>query len=171
MWVPTLLRLAAKESTPLPLGVIFACFMICIAAGGDLFGLACSDTKLLRVETFALVVLVVAALSMLVPALSPSFAPTLASFLVLETGVGAFGAAAATMRSKYIPDHLQSAVMNLSRVPLNILVVAGTTLADILAPKPAFLTVAGAFGLAAVTQLVLVARTLSPSTTKATKSE
>lgn len=160
MWVPTLLGRYTSQPA-LPMGLVFACFMVCIAAGGELFGLFVGDHRALlfkgNVEVFSFVLLVVAALSMLVPApANASFENTLAAFLLLELCVGAFNGCAATMRSKYIPDQLQGAVMNLSRVPLNILVVAGTTLAANKPPQVSFPIVATAFAVGAALQVALI---------------
>ncbi|KAJ8612095.1 hypothetical protein CTAYLR_002422 [Chrysophaeum taylorii] len=158
MWVPTLL---GKYDGALPMGLVFACFMISIAAGGELFGLLVADANALvfkgRVERFAFFVLAAASAAMIVP--SPpgaSFAATLASFLVLEVCVGTFNGCAATMRSKYIPDALQGSIMNVSRIPLNLLVVAGTTMADIAPPTVTFSVVSATFALGALLQLLLI---------------
>ncbi|KAJ1449697.1 hypothetical protein M885DRAFT_622331 [Pelagophyceae sp. CCMP2097] len=156
MWVPTLMRLYGGAGG-LPTGLVFACFMVAVTIGGEAFGaLAGSSDAKFSVEHVALGVLGVASVSMLVAALSSSFAVVLTSFLALEACVGAFNGCAATMRSRYIPDAVQSAVMNLSRVPLNALVVAGTTVADAAPPKIAFLTVAAMLGAGAFFQLRLI---------------
>lgn len=159
MWVPTLM--AKYSHGNLPTGLVFASFMVCIATGGELFGLIVSDPKAIllkgSVELFSFMVLVVAAASMLAPALnSSSFNVTLGACCVLEICVGAFGGCAATMRSKYIPDAVQSAVMNISRVPLNILVVSGTTLAAVAPPHITFPIISTTFALGAVLQLGLI---------------
>ena len=52
------------------------------------------------------------------------------AFLVLEVTVGMFNSCGATLRSRYYPDDQQSSIMNVFRVPLNLLVVIGTKLSD-----------------------------------------
>ena len=44
--------------------------------------------------------------------------------------VGMFNSCGATLRSKYYPDEIQSSVMTVFRLPLNLLVVVGTKLTD-----------------------------------------
>ena len=56
--------------------------------------------------------------------------------------MGCFNACAGTMRSRYIPEDVQAAVMNLGRVPLNLLVVGGTYLSDAAPAQVAFAAVA-----------------------------
>ena len=46
--------------------------------------------------------------------------------------VGLFNPVAGTLRSKYVPDHLQGAILNIFRLPLNTVVVAGTYATDVL---------------------------------------
>eukprot|EP00964_Phaeocystis_antarctica_P148566 scaffold115463_cov41-Phaeocystis_antarctica.AAC.1 len=69
--------------------------------------------------------------------------------------VGAFQPCIATHRSKYVPDAQQSTVNNLFRLPLNILVAAGTMLSDHLPPHRIFAVCAAAHALATICQLRL----------------
>lgn len=73
-----------------------------------------------------------AALSMAMPLwlISYDFWSLLYAFLLLEMMVGVFNSCGGMLRSQYYPEHLQSSVMSVFRVPLNILVVVGTTMAD-----------------------------------------
>jgi hypothetical protein len=48
------------------------------------------------------------------------------AFCVFEACCGAFGPACATLRSRVIPGHLFSTILNLYRITLNMAVVAGT---------------------------------------------
>mmetsp|Transcript_19752 Transcript_19752/g.60869 ORF Transcript_19752/g.60869 Transcript_19752/m.60869 type:complete len:118 (+) Transcript_19752:3-356(+) len=94
------------------------------------------------------------------PQLFPSlnnFHCQLASFLVLEACVGCFNGCAATMRATYIPEDVQAAVMNLNRVPLNVLVVTGTYVADYAPAQVAFGAVGVAFLMGAALQGALIA--------------
>lgn len=67
---------------------------------------------------------------MAVPVLKFEFWWVMGSFLVLEAMVGMFNGCGATMRSKYFPESMQSSIMSVFRLPLNVLVVAGTKLTD-----------------------------------------
>jgi len=135
MWVPTLLRVVPNGV--LPTGIVFSCFMICITIGGILFKWMLSITS---VERGSVMVFLAAALAMLVPIYTTDYKAILGAFLVIEVVVGMFYACAATMRSEYIPDHLQSSIMNIFRLPLNILVVVGTKMSDQADPSMVFFT-------------------------------
>ena len=134
VWVPTVLKTAPPTHVDLvdgsvvansapPLGLVFAAFMVCITLGGMLFS---PLTNLLGLEWATVLITALSALAMVVPCVTDNFAAVLAAFLVLEACVGCWFACSATMRSKYIDDKLQSSVMTIFRVPLNILVVIGT---------------------------------------------
>jgi predicted MFS family arabinose efflux permease len=148
MWVPTLLGLT-KE--PLPTGLVFSCFMCCITIGGLLFERA----KAVPVEKLAIGVFALAALSVAIPVVSRDFTVVFISFLGVELAVGMFFPCGGTLRSRYIPDELQGSAMNLCRLPLNILVVVGTKLTDLVAMPTVFAVCASWFALGLVCQGVL----------------
>ena len=75
-------------------------------------------------------VYIVAALAMLVPVFIFEFWWVFSAFLVLEASVGMFNSCGATLRSRYYPEGLQSSIMSVFRLPLNLLVVIGTKLTD-----------------------------------------
>ena len=58
------------------------------------------------------------------------FPTMLASFLVFEMTVGASFASMATLLSQSIPQELQGTIMNIFRVPLNVIVCMGTYLSN-----------------------------------------
>ena len=132
MWVPTILKVAPSEP-PVPLGLVFASFMVCITIGGGLF------TPLLEafsVEVTTVLICACAATTMLVPVLTEDFALVFAAFLVLEACVGCWFACSGTLRSSYIPETLQSSIMTVFRIPLNLLVITGTKVGHALPPVP-----------------------------------
>lgn len=125
MWVPSLL--AVNPGGALPTGLVFSAFMLAMTLGGMLFGL------LLPVfpggaEGLCVFVYAVAALAMAVPIFCFDFWSVLICFLVLESMLGMFNSCGATLRSRYYPEALQSSVMSVFRLPLNLLVVVGTLL-------------------------------------------
>ncbi|CAJ1341455.1 unnamed protein product [Effrenium voratum] len=133
MWVPTML--GALNGRPLPTGLVFSSFMTCMSLGGLLF----SPQLLLGImsaEQLAVGVFLVGAAALAVPVFSSGLIPVLLSFIVFETCVGLFFPCLGLLRSKVIPDAIQGSVMNIFRVPLNILVVVGTKLTDIYPPVP-----------------------------------
>lgn len=150
MWVPTMLRVVPEGN--LPTGIVFSCFMICITIGGILFKWMLNITT---VERGSILVFLAAAVAMLVPIYTNNYMYVLAAFLVIEVVVGMFYACAATMRSEYIPDALQSSIMNIFRLPLNILVVVGTKMSDSANPNLVFATCAIWFAGASFLQWLL----------------
>ena len=125
-WVPTLIAIVPDNN--LPTGLVFSSFMLCITAGGIVYKWS---LKFMDVGKVSIFIFLLAALSMIVPIYyKDNYLYTLIAFLVMELCVGMFNACAATMRSEYIPDELQSSIMNIFRIPLNLLVVIGTFLAE-----------------------------------------
>jgi len=158
MWVPTMLKLVPDGN--LPTGLVFSSFMVCITIGGQLFG---SALRAVPVGVAAAGVYAAAAAAMAVPALCPAaLAPVFAAFLVVEMCVGAFFVCGGTLRSQIFPDALQSSIMSVFRLPLNLLVVVGTKLADAAAPRVVFLTTASWFAAALALQLLLLAARRPP---------
>jgi len=125
MWVPVMFSVAPNGQVPT--GLVYASLMAAIAIGGCILshiqklGDAGPSDETIGVGLFA-----VAAVSMAVPALYPTLYPTLFAFLVFEACVGVYDGVSGLTRSKYIPDNQMGAIMNVFRVPLNILVVVGT---------------------------------------------
>jgi MFS transporter, MFS domain-containing protein family, molybdate-anion transporter len=129
MWVPSLLVLKDAVGGTIPTGLVFSAFMLSMSLGGMLFGL------LLPVfpggaEGLCVFVYLVAAASMAVPLVCFEFWYLIVAFLVLEAMVGMFNSCGATLRSRYYPEGLQSSIMSVFRLPLNLLVVVGTMLTD-----------------------------------------
>lgn len=126
MWVPTMFSVLG--GSPLPTGLVFSSLMACISLGGLLFT---TMSSVVGVESGMVGIFAAGAASLCIPVLRKDLSSVLASFFVFETCVGMMGPAAGVMRSKVIPDAVQGSVMNLFRVPLNILVVVGTKLTDL----------------------------------------
>ena len=93
---------------------------------------------------------------MVVPSLCLSFGsgscfyPVLASFVMVEMSIGLFSPAAGLCRAKYIPSGMQGAIMNIYRLPLNLLVVLGTRATDVWPPERCFFAVSACFFVSAV---------------------
>jgi len=161
MWVPTML--GALQGRPLPTGLVFSSFMTCMSLGGLLF----SKSFLLGIasaEQLAVGVFLVAAAALTVPVFSSSLIPILISFIIFETCVGIFFPCLGLLRSKVIPDSIQGSVMNIFRVPLNILVVVGTKLTDIYPTHTVFSIIITWLLLGAALQVALVFAMKSPAT-------
>ena len=148
MWVPTLLTIDPPGGVPT--GCVFSAMMMSITIGGMLYPplqgffsrYIISDR--LAPEACASFVYLLAAASMGVPAVSLSHTSsdtlnvTIISFLIVEGCVGLFMPVAGTLRSKYVPDALQGAILNIFRLPLNAVVVAGTYATDVFEPTLLF---------------------------------
>jgi len=161
MWVPTML--GALQGRPLPTGLVFSSFMTCMSLGGLLF----SPSFLLGIasaEQLAVGVFLVGAAALTVPVFSSSLIPILISFIIFETCVGIFFPCLGLLRSKVIPDSIQGSVMNIFRVPLNILVVVGTKLTDIYPTHTVFSIIITWLLLGAALQVALVFAMKSPAT-------
>ena len=65
--------------------------------------------------------LILAAISMVLPAVFPSV--TLAAFNMFEVTCGVYYPTISTLRSAYFPDATRASVMNIFRIPLNVVVV------------------------------------------------
>jgi len=78
------------------------------------------------------------------------------SFLVFELCVGLFMPVAGTLRSKYAPDALQGAILNIFRLPLNAIVVLGTYAMDYLEPSLVYKLISRCLLLAALLQASLI---------------
>jgi MFS transporter, MFS domain-containing protein family, molybdate-anion transporter len=167
MWVPTLLKMDPVDG--LPTGCVFSSLMMAITMGGLIFPVLHGAISWLTQtdsasELCAALVYFVAGLSMTIPAYCVGssgadglcFEYVIASFLVVEFCVGLFMPVAGTLRSKYVPDALQGAILNIFRLPLNAVVVAGTYATDIFPTAVVYRFVSGSFVLAAALQITMV---------------
>jgi hypothetical protein len=151
-----------------PTGCVFSAMMMSITIGGMVYRplqtLISTSlvSKRMAPEMCASFVYFMAAASMAIPAtcLSQSsdscFGRIIVSFMVVECCVGLFMPVAGTLRSKYVPDALQGAILNIFRLPLNAVVVSGTYAADVMEVSFVFKLISGSFFAAAVLQLSLM---------------
>ena len=115
MWTPAL---AKDETTKIPHGLIFACFMIACSLGGTLFGLVAS----MPAYRLLFFVYAGAAMCMCVPMVTEEPGPIMGAFIGFELLVGLFWPAIGTLRSEQVPEHCRATVINLFRMPLNLIV-------------------------------------------------
>jgi len=118
MWTPAL------ESTtvfPIHHGWIFACFMICVLIGSHLFGYLLE--KGYSVERSAMIMFIVAATSLVIPAFIQVHSVRLIAFFSFEICVGIFWPTMGMLRGRYVPEDVRATVMNFFRIPLNLIVV------------------------------------------------
>jgi len=165
MWVPTLLSLNPPGG--LPTGCVFSSLMIAITVGGVLFPpLQQLIAKLFPSfnvsELAGALIYLIASISMIIPSICVSslgslcFQRILLSFVLVEMCVGLFMPIAGTLRTKYVPDALHGAILNIFRLPLNAIVVIGTYATDVLPASQVFMFVSGCFFTAALIQATMV---------------
>jgi MFS transporter, MFS domain-containing protein family, molybdate-anion transporter len=117
LWGPVL----EKGGASTPFGLIFASFMVCIMIGSILFRLAVREKY--SVEAIIQPVLLVAALALALPSFVKNNYLAFWTFNVFELCCGLYFPAIGTIRSKYVPEETRATVMNIFRVPLNLIVV------------------------------------------------
>jgi len=186
MWVPTLLSLDPPGG--LPTGCVFSALMMAITIGGILFPplqnfLAKNVVQEHNAEEAAsTIIYIVASIAMAFPAwciskLSdgsggsmPCLEICLVSFVLVELCVGLFMPVAGTLRSKYVPDNLQGAILNIFRLPLNAIVVLGTRATDVMAPHYVFMLVSTLFLSAGLLQATMISSKVAVSTSSKKKN-
>lgn len=180
MWVPTLLSMDPPGGVPT--GCVFSSLMIAITMGGLFFPVMhkfvtkslSSAKKEKSCEVTASLIYAIASASMAVPAsclagvssANVCFEMVLISFVIVEFTVGLFNPVAGTLRSKYVPDNLQGGILNIFRLPLNAVVVAGTHATDIFPAHQVFMLVSVCFMAAALIQSTMIWGSSSSSKTK-----
>lgn len=171
MWVPTLLSMDPPGGVPT--GCVFSSLMMSITMGGMMFPVVHALVSKINVryssassssEMTAALIYGLASACMSIPAhclctssdASTCFDRILASFVVVEFSVGLFNPVAGTLRSKYVPDNLQGGILNIFRLPLNAIVVAGTYATDVLPTYQVYMVVSACFMGAALLQATLI---------------
>ncbi|KRX65130.1 Major facilitator superfamily domain-containing protein 5 [Trichinella sp. T9] len=124
-WTPVLTAAVLNSPDPkdrfLPHGLVFASFMICIMIGSSVFKLM---ANIWRPEFFMKYIFLCAAASLTFPVflcLNSLF--VFMGFAIFEICVGVFWPASSFMRSVHVPEKARSTVMNIFRIPLNLVVV------------------------------------------------
>lgn len=177
MWVPTLLSM--KPPGGLPTGCVFASMMMAITIGGMMFPPIQSfisfyiSPKGKASELCATLVYLTAFASMSIPAyvfskenVPGGFSLVIVAFMMTECCVGLFMPVAGTLRSKYVPDALQGAILNIFRLPLNVFVVTGTHATDVFEASVVFQLVSAWFLGAALLQISFLRGGEKTTTTK-----
>ena len=97
-----------------------------------------------------------AAFTMLLPIYFKTLPYLMFAFLLFEVCVGAFFPAMAVLRSKVLPSTGLSTIMNIFRVPLNIIVVSGTKATDLWTSDNVFLLCFACHAAALVCQFLMI---------------
>jgi len=117
MWTPAVDSIAPREINH---GWMFANFMLSCMIGTEIFSRV---SKTVTVEKCLIIVLSCASATMFLSAQFASYHLRVGMFCLFELCVGAYWPAIGMQRSKYIPDQIKSTVMNMFRVPLNLIVI------------------------------------------------
>ena len=150
LWTPAL---ETRGHTSIPHGVIFSSFMVCVLIGSTIFG---HLVKLgFKIEHFTAHMLAVACLALVLPAFTSNHVARLSAFCVFEACCGIYWPALGTMRSRYIPEEVRASVMNIFRLPLNLLVVSVLSKISEMEETSAYLLVGGFLCCGALVQVVL----------------
>jgi len=122
MWTPALEEAGlAVGMKKIPHGLIFAIFMVCCMIGSML--VKEFESRNITPSVYMTYMLPVAALSILPGVLNLGFWQQLTGFAVFEGCVGIYFPTWGTLRGGIIPENLRATIMNLYRVPLNLIVV------------------------------------------------
>jgi MFS family permease len=119
MWTP-MLQESGGENYELPYTLIFVSFMFCNIIGSLLY------LHLLRrtsPENITRLVYIISALALLIPFFFVSIPMLLLSFFTFQICCGINTPSIGTLKSKYVPEHTRSAVLNLIQVPERFLLV------------------------------------------------
>mmetsp|Transcript_269 Transcript_269/g.455 ORF Transcript_269/g.455 Transcript_269/m.455 type:complete len:482 (-) Transcript_269:135-1580(-) len=122
MWTPAL----ASEPSP-PYGTIFSTFMMSCMLGSQVFEVLLASGK----RTPQRVMVLVFALSAVALAIGPITSlfgvsatfPRYCGFLLFEVCVGVYFPAIGTLKSQIVPEAYRSAIYNIFRIPLNVIVL------------------------------------------------
>ena len=132
MWTPALKTPEESEaelkgltldvSTSQYLGLIFACFMVCVMVGSSIFKLVSADKGALYKIPLTLHTVAFGCM-LLVTVFFEYKLIVYLMFLIFEISVGVFYPAYGMIKSEKLPEEIRSSVMNIFRIPLNAFVV------------------------------------------------
>jgi len=129
VWTPTLENSIAIESRNnnkeriLDYGWIFADFMIsCLI--GTLITSVMYKKHHWKSENICLLLIIISCFMMFLLITTQYYEIQLLSFLMFEVAVGMYFPVIGNLRSFYIPDEYRATIMNIFRIPLNLIVVA-----------------------------------------------
>ncbi|KAH8601190.1 hypothetical protein B0O99DRAFT_736423 [Bisporella sp. PMI_857] len=127
-WTPALAATQVPSSPPLPLGMIFACFMASVMLGSLIFNTIVSKLNLISHSRLLTIIFATASSSLLIPILTSSQPITFWAFCVFEACVGMYWPSLGYLKGRYIEDGMRARVYGILRVPLNVFVVVALSL-------------------------------------------
>ncbi|KAJ1557558.1 Molybdate-anion transporter [Nowakowskiella sp. JEL0078] len=110
-----------KVKNGIPWGIIFGSFMVSIMIGSIIFRvLTKSGWSHERVVRLAFGI---GAISLIIPVLTNGLLANYTAFNVFEFTCGLYFPSIGTLRGKFIPEEMRATIMNVFRIPLNLIVV------------------------------------------------
>merc|ERR1712228_656457 len=103
-------------------GMIFAVFMESCLVGTTLSGIL-SKSMEWKTEKIAAFLSFVASVCLVAVPMTDSYEARLFYFIVFECCVGCYFPIIGALRGKYVPDNVRATIMNIFRIPLNVIVV------------------------------------------------
>ncbi len=122
-WAPTLISAheRAGSESPLPLGLIFSCFMCVVMLGSTIFGVVKPDNAR-DAGHLLLSILALASYGLLIPVLQRSEGGTFWSFALFEVSVGLYFPSMSRLKSEVVEDAVRAKVYGFMRLPLNVFI-------------------------------------------------
>ena len=170
MWTPALEEQAGLEQMPsIPHGMIFAIFMVSCMIGSML--VKEFDNRKITSSVYMPYTLAVASISILPAMFNQGFWPQLVGFSAFELCVGIYFPTWGNLRGSIVPENLRATVMNLYRVPLNLIVVLVLLNIGAMSTGAVFALCFVFLMLAAVSMHMLVPHLPKPSLMESNKEE
>ncbi|TPX62511.1 hypothetical protein PhCBS80983_g00239 [Powellomyces hirtus] len=142
LWSPVLEH--ASASGNIPFGVVFAAFMVSIMIGSVIFKVLLRGGA--KHEDIAFGTFGLATLALLIPVFATDELTIFVSFNLFELCCGLYFPTLGTLRSKLVPEATRSTIMNVFRVPLNLIVVVALLKVDALKSSTLFAICASLVG-------------------------
>ena len=139
---------SARKEKAIDHGMIFAVFMESCLIGTTLNGMLLS--KGLQTEKVASYLAAAASMALFVVPQVESYEVRLFMFIVFECCVGVYFPTIGGIRGKYVPDSVRATVMNIFRIPLNVVVVCVLYYIDTLGMHKVFVLASGLLVVASV---------------------
>lgn len=118
-WSPTLTGKQTNNSTSLAL--IFCSFMVCIMIGSNLFSIFSRNN--VSNSFIILLIFIFSIISQCIPIFSSDFTTTFIAFSIFEICSGLFWPTISSLKSQIIPKTGRSSIVNIIRMPTNIIIV------------------------------------------------
>ncbi|KAI8593331.1 hypothetical protein BDZ88DRAFT_493222 [Geranomyces variabilis] len=134
LWAPVLEH--ASASGNIPFGLVFAAFMVSIMIGSVVFKVMLRNGY--KHEDIARVTFGVATVALVIPIIAQDEVTLFIAFNLFELCCGLYFPSLGTLRSKVVPEETRSTIMNVFRVPLNLIVVGVLLKVDAVASSTVF---------------------------------